>query len=128
MLAIALRVNAAYTGNGGEQIGSMSWALLRAAGDLSNLGPLQSCTGTVLRYRDESKGLRNLNLKMPLDTLIGRLFRAGLTLTITSLAAIMTMLLAFHYHPTMPTRAQTESIASFLRSTFTVVIVLLRRP
>jgi hypothetical protein len=128
VLAGALWVIAAYSANSGEQVGSLSWILLSAAGVLSILGPLVFCTGTVLRYRAESMGLRSLHVKTPLGTLIGRFFKVGLVLTVSSLVLFGTLLIELHFHPSVLTRAQTESIASFFRSTFIVGVVLLTAP
>jgi hypothetical protein len=126
--AVVLWVLAAETIHGFGVVGSLSWAADVAAGVLSILGPLMFCTGTVLRYRAESLGLRNAHVKVPLGKLIRRFCGVGIVLVLLSLIGVVALFISFHHHPEVISPSVAASLSSFVRSAFVVGIVLAAAP
>jgi hypothetical protein len=123
-IACVLWLIAAHSGQGVDQVGSLSWTSNCLAGILSILGPLVFCTGIVLRYRAESTGFSSPHVKMPLAALIRRFFTVGVTLVSSSLVGFAALLISVHFHPAYLSQADTVSITSFFRSATIVGIML----
>lgn len=126
--ALLLWVMAAQSTYGFGQAGSISWVADVAAGVLSILGPLLLCTGIVLKYRAESSGLRSAHVKVPIASLIRRFCLIGAVLVLVSLAALVVLLLNFYHHPEFISKSIAASLASFVRSSFIVGIMLSAAP
>ena len=128
VFAVMLWALASFSVQGFGQVGSLSWFADLTAGVLSILGPLVFCTGIVLRYRAESLGLRQDHVKTPLPALIHRFTMIGVILVCISVVGVIFLLINFHQHPELVSRSVASSLASFIRSSFIVGIVLAVSP
>ncbi len=126
-VAFLLWIMAAQSTQGLGQVGSLSWVADVCAAILSIIGPLVFCTGTVLRYRAESLGLRSSHVKVPLDGLIRRFLIWGLIFIGASVLGLASLLISFHV-PGFLSSSVAASLSSFVISSFVVGIMLTSAP